>query len=331
MPTWSGILTEIRDLSLKLRQEGHKKRSPFDMVRRKYLRALAQKTQKDTILYASKCTQPDPAVFPGAIVITDEDLQGLMEVVHKLKGPRLDLILHSPGGRLEAAEAFVTYLRSKFEHIRVIVPQIAMSAATMISCAADVIMLGKHSFLGPIDPQIPIDSPLGPRMVPAQAVKDQFERAMSDCKEDPSALAAWTPMLRQYGPDLLVQCDHVIELSRELVGDWLGTFMFKNDERGKQKAAQIASWLADHSHFKTHGRHIPREQLEQHGLRIEHLEDDQELQDLVLSVFHASTHSFSGTTAVKIIENHLGKAFINLRAVLAEQPAVQKQGPKPLE
>jgi ClpP class serine protease len=28
----------------------------------------------------------------------------------------------------------------------------AMSAATMIACAADVIVMGKHSFLGPIDP-----------------------------------------------------------------------------------------------------------------------------------------------------------------------------------
>ena len=45
-------------------------------------------------------------------------------------------------------------------------------------------------------------------------------------------------------------------------------------------------------------------------MRVAHLEKDQKEQDLVLSVFHATTHTFVGTTAVKIIENHLGKAFI---------------------
>ncbi|GAH21951.1 unnamed protein product, partial [marine sediment metagenome] len=46
------------------------------------------------------------------------------------------------------------------------------------------------------------------------------------------------------------------------------------------------------------------------GLKIEDLEKDKKLQDLILSVFHSTTHTFEGTSAVKIIENHLGKAFI---------------------
>ncbi|GAI15319.1 unnamed protein product, partial [marine sediment metagenome] len=45
-------------------------------------------------------------------------------------------------------------------------------------------------------------------------------------------------------------------------------------------------------------------------LEIGNLEDDQDLQDLVLSVFHTTTHTFNATPAVKIIENHLGKAFV---------------------
>jgi len=149
-----------------------------------------------------------------------------MEVIHGLKGPKLDFILHSPGGSLEAAEALVLYLRSKFEHIRVIVPQMAMSAATMIACAGDVIILGKHFFLGPIDPQIIINTPLGQRMVPAQAILEQFEQAKSEC-QDPAKLGAWLPMLNQYGPDLLIQCENANKLSEELVQGWLETYMFK--------------------------------------------------------------------------------------------------------
>ena len=48
-------------------------------------------------------------------------------------------------------------------------------------------------------------------------------------------------------------------------------------------------------------------------LRIEYLEKDSQLQDLVLSVFHATTHTFSSTPAMKIIENQNGKAFIKIQ------------------
>ena len=317
MPTWSGILEELKNSQV----EGEPPQ--FDAVRRKYLTRIYEYTKREVILYASKWTQHDPNVSPDVVSIVDEDLQGIMEVIHSLTGPNLDLILHSPGGSLEAAEALVLYLRSKFKHIRVIVPQMAMSAATMIACAADGIVLGKHSYLGPIDPQIIINTPLGQRMVPAQAILEQFERAKSECR-DPAKLSAWLPMLNQYGPDLLVQCEHASELSENLVRSWLEEHMFKSRKDRKKKARDVARWLSDHGHFKSHGRHIPRKELEEKGLIIEHLEDDQTAQDLFLSVLHATTHTFNGTAAVKIIENHLGRAFIKqVRPVVIPMPVGQ--------
>lgn len=111
------------------------------------------------------------------------NIQAFMEVTHGLEGNELDLILHSPGGSPESAEAIVSYLRSRFSYIRVIVPQLAMSAATMIACAADEIVLGEHSFLGPTDPQILLPTSLGVRAVPAQVVLDQFDRAQRECAD----------------------------------------------------------------------------------------------------------------------------------------------------
>jgi hypothetical protein len=305
MPSWSGIL-----------EPG----SPpqFDAVRRKYLAALHAKTGRPIILHASKWTQPDPTVPPELLSIQDEDLQGIMEVIQGLAGGNLDLILHSPGGSLEAAEAVVSYLRSKFTHIRAVVPQLAMSAATMIACAADEILMGKHSFLGPIDPQIVINSPLGVRMVPTQAIEEQFDLAKKEC-QDPKNLGAWLPMLAQYGPDLLVQCKHVSKMARDLVEEWLTKYMFRRYSDPQLRAKTIADWLSDHSAFKSHGRHIPREELRNRGLEIRNLEDDQELQDLALSVFHATTHTFQGTASVKIIENHLGRAFVKLGRLMIVQ------------
>ncbi len=232
-----------------------------------------------------------------------------MEVSHGLKNQNLDLILHSPGGSPEAAEAIVSYLRSRFSNIRVIVPQLAMSAATMISCAANQIILGKHSSLGPTDPQIWVPTSLGVRATPAQAILDQFDLAKKECA-DPTKLPAWLPMLSQYGPDLLVQCESALDMSKELVRKWLESYMFSAIENRAEQAKSVSDWLADHVNFKSHARHIPREEVEKQKLSVVRLEEDQQFQDLVLSVFHATTHTFTGTPAVKIVENQNGRAFI---------------------
>ncbi len=301
MPTWGEILKELSASAAAGRPD-------FDGVRRKYLVELHRYTGRAVILYSTSFVDPKQAT-PDLISITDEDLQGLMEVVHGIDCERLDLILHSPGGSIEAAEALVKYLRSKFSDIRVIVPSLAMSAATMMACAANRIVMGKHSFLGPVDPQFVFATAMGQRMVSAQAIQEQFVKAQRDCV-DPTKLGSWIPMLAQYGPDILVKCENAGDLSKSLVKEWLSLYMFAADADKEEKASAIADWLATHNNFKTHSRHLGRDQLIEKKLVIDCLEDDDQLQDLVLSVFHATNHAFVGTPAVKIIENHAGHAYI---------------------
>lgn len=326
MGIWGDILLEIGATKVAPAQASSSV-SPQDLVRRKYLALAHQHTGRATILYATQWTQPSPGQpIPAEFtMLTNEDVQGFMEAVHDIDTDRLDLILHSPGGSPTAAEAVVKYLRTKFNHIRVIVPHMAMSAATMIACAADEIVMGAHSFLGPIDPQLPLNTSLGLRMVPAQAIIEQFEQAKEEC-QDIAKVRAWLPMLSQYGPDLLVSCQNASDLGEELVRQWLAAYMFRGDRDRKSKARAIAKWLATHSHFKSHGRPITREELQAKGVNIVPLERDQQAQHLYLSVFHAVSHTFTQTGAVKIIENHLGKAFIKVvqqRLVLAGQAPAQ--------
>lgn len=314
MPIWSEILTELASTQ----EQGNP--PDFDSVRRKYLAEMHRHTGRNIILYASGWLQK-PDVPPAPVSISDEDMQALMEVSQGLAGDQLDLILHSPGGSPEAAEAIVSYLRQRFTHIRVIVPQLAMSAATMISCAANEIVLGKHSFLGPTDPQLLLQTSLGIRAVPAQAVLDQFDRATRECA-DPAKLSAWLPMLGQYGPDLLVQCELALAMSKELVKTWLESYMFEGLDDCEERAQSVSDWLAGHDNFKSHSRHIPRDEAEKRRLVVYRLETDEVFQDLALSVFHATTHTFSGTPAVKIVESHTGRAFVKQHIVQA-MPAVQ--------
>jgi ClpP class serine protease len=169
MPSWGEIGREITTVDPAQLGSGT---SQFDVVRRKYLAQMHGLTGRATIVYATKWTMPNvgAVVPPDMLSITANDIHGFMEAVYGLTGPDLDLIIHSPGGSAEAAEAIVLYLRSKFDSLRVFVPHMAMSAATMLACAADQIVMGNHSFIGPIDPQLQLVTPLGARIVAAQAV-----------------------------------------------------------------------------------------------------------------------------------------------------------------
>ena len=323
MPTWGEILLELQS---NIRNNI----VPFDDIRKKYIARLHVKTKRNTIFYATAWTQTGkPITNQQVLSITDEDIQGLMEVVHGLQGESLDLILHSPGGSAEATEAIVCYLRKKFSDIRVIIPQAAMSAATMLACASNKIVMGKQSALGPIDPQMILQTQVGPQMIPAQAILDQFSLAKKQA-QDPKFLGVWLPILGQYGPALLIQCENALKLSHDLVYEWLQNYMFSTSHSKKKIAKNIAAYLSNHKNFQTHSRHIDRDHAKKIGLLIDDLESDQDFQDCVLSAFHAMTHTLSGTSAVKIIENHLGKAFIKTQQqVIIQQPPAPPSLPPP--
>lgn len=96
--------------------------------------------------------------------------------------------------------------------------------------------------------------------------------------------------------------------------------MFSALDNAKEKAEQIADFLGDYDSFKSHSRGIDREQLREIGLNITNLEDDNTLQDLVLSVHHSISHLMDKTPTTKIVENNLGKAWIRMTGIV--QPPV---------
>lgn len=313
MPTWGEILFELQQ-SAQLNNGN----PDFDGVRRKYLGQLHQLTGRNVILYYT-----DWLAGGGPMSsITLEDMQGMMEVCKDIHGP-LDLILHSPGGSAEAAASIVHYLRSRFDHIRAFVPLAAMSAGTMWALSADVIVMGAHSQLGPIDPQIFM--PQAGRYVPARAIVEQFERATEECKKDPSALGAWFPIIQQYGPSLLSECQDAELLSKTLVKDWLTKYMFAGRDDPAADADVVAEYFGDYSSHRSHALGIDRDTAIAKGLEIELLETDPALQDAVLSVHHATMHTLQGP-AVKLVENHLFRAFCKIQQPMIV-PGIQLQPP----
>jgi membrane-bound ClpP family serine protease len=304
VPSWDNVQSDIRAAG-----SGH------DVVRRKALAELAEYTGRNVILYYSGWLEKQNLINHGLPVdVNDSDKNGFMAVIHKLDRTKgLDLILHTPGGSVAATESLVDYLRAMFKtDVRAIVPQLAMSAGTMIALSAKSVVMGKHSSLGPIDPQI--------GGLAAHGVVEEFERAKSEIATNPSTIAVWQPIIAKYPPAFIGECQKAIDWANKIVGDWLETGMFANEDDPEAAATKVNEELADHALTLSHDRHISAEKAQELGINVEVLEDDQELQDRVLTVHHASSLTISETPAFKIIENQNGVSQISMVNVSVRTP-----------
>jgi ATP-dependent protease ClpP protease subunit len=313
VPNWQEVLREIQ-----IEQHAHNTvvaretaltRGAVDTVRRRYLAALNQKTKRNVIAYYSAFLSKSDVPCD----ITDEDKNGFMMAVHGLTRDQralgLDLILHTPGGSIAATESLVDYLRRIFgRNIRAIIPQMAMSAGTMVACSCSKILMARHANLGPIDPHL--------RNLPAHGVIAEFRKAAKEIKKDPSKAYVWQPIISQYPPAFLGQCINAIVWSNKFVRSQLKTVMFHGHPDAEAKAKTIVRKLSSSTRNRTHNRHIHFDECQEIGLDVSLIEDDQELQDLVLTVHHCFMHTLMNTDAFKIIENHLGAALVKRQQVM---------------
>ena len=330
MPALSEIWREIR---AEIR-EGED--DPFATVRRRHMLRLSQLTGNNVVVYATGFVQKPNS---GNVSIEDEDVHGFMDVLYKLDTEKgLDLIIHSAGGSVEAAEGIADYLHQHFAErkIRIIVPNLAMSAATMLACAGNSVVMGEHSSLGPIDPQFNVLNDEKSWPVPAYAILQEFKHlrrigpmfgaGWADAIAEgnsrkmalgflrqmwPRASAGWAgTVAMRYPLGLLNECRNMTKMCERLARNWLLRRMFRDDPHKMQKADKLARYLANHGHFQSHSRRISLAKAKEMKMEVERLEDDKDIQDAALSVFHALCLTFSHTPISKIIENHNGRRFI---------------------
>lgn len=295
MPSWDKVQGEIKAAG-----------SVHDVVRRRHLNHLHEVTGRNVIVYYSGWNEKAFLISQGltGAEVNDSDKNGFMATIHELdRSKGLDLLLHTPGGGIAATESLVHYLRSMFgDDVRVIVPQLAMSAGTMIALSAKSIVMGKHSSLGPIDPQI-----MG---MPAHGVVEEFNTAVTQIKADQANIAVWQPILAKYPPAFIGECQKAIVWAERMVKEWLVSGMFRGHADPDGAASAVIAELGSHALTLSHDRHIPADKAVGLGLTIEMLEDDPALQDAVLTVHHACIQTLAETPAFKIIENHNGVGFI---------------------
>ncbi|MCM1130046.1 MAG: hypothetical protein NC211_09280 [Alistipes senegalensis] len=294
MPRWNQILQNIQE------------NGSHDVLRKKILRKIAALTKRNVMLYYSGWLQkPNMGVNFG---IDDGDKNGFMACCPKKKDRTkgLDLILHTPGGSVDATESLIDYLYDLYQgDVRAFIPQLAMSGGTLIAVSCKEIVMGSHSSIGPVDPQI--------NGIAAQSYIAEFRKACKEVKEDPSVFSVWQTVIGKLPPGFITECQNAIDWSNEILTESLKRVMFKDcDEKVQiRKIENVLKLLGDQEVSKTHSRHITRKKAQEAGLKVVALEDDNALQDLILSLHHLMCLTFQQTTSVKIFANDMGSVYIN--------------------
>ena len=292
MYSWSELLEEVTKHESDASTGGIQF---LENTKRDLIRKLSQKTDRNTILYFSAFLHKQT----NKASINDTDINAFMECVHGLDQKKgLDLILHTPGGELAATEQIIYYLRSIFQgDIRAIIPQMAMSAGSMIAVSCREIIMGKQSCLGPFDPQL--------NGIPCQSAIKEFYQAAKDVAKNPASLGLWQVIISKLNPTFLTLCQQADELGMELTD----SILKHSNYTAKAKTA-IKKLFSKSAISKTHGRHINKEKCKAAGLNITDLEADQAIQDLVLGIHHCCMILGERSTVVKIVENNIGGCYL---------------------
>lgn len=98
-----------------------------------------------------------PGGILGALMmryIDLDDSERIMETIRAAGDKPIDLLIHTPGGLVLAAEQIARVLHAHKPGVTVFVPQYAMSGGTLLALAANHIVMDEHAMLGPIDPQL---------------------------------------------------------------------------------------------------------------------------------------------------------------------------------
>jgi hypothetical protein len=184
-------------------------------------------------------------------------------------------MLHTGGGDIDAAEKLVSLLRSWVGdgRLRVVVPDYAKSAGTLMAIGADSIVMSDTSELGPIDPQIVLADSNGNRV--AHSVRSyldayaEYAEALRANPDDPVA----QKMLSKLEPGTLKLFDAVHRRSQQLAEDQLKMGML----RDKGNYTSVAQKLIDTGHWLTHGKVIDRQAAESMELDVLYLSPTEEL------------------------------------------------------
>lgn len=232
--------------------------------RQAVIRTIQERTERRLICY----------VAGMAASIDRDDTVGFVDLLHNIvPGSNLDLLLHTPGGDIDAAEKLITMVRNTVGTgiLRVVVPDFAKSAGTLIALGADTIVMSETSELGPIDPQVTLRDGNGNLIMHSvQNYLDAYQDFAEILKRDPTNVPAGM-MMNKLDPATVKLFEAVRDRSRRFAEDQLKRGMFRNN---KGNSTKTAATLLDTKRWLSHGQMISWQDAVDPvlGLSVEHLD-----------------------------------------------------------
>jgi hypothetical protein len=182
---------------------------------------------------------------------------------------KLVVVLHTVGGSIEVTERLVDVLRHHYNEVAFLVPDVALSAGTILAMSGDAIMMDYFACLGPIDPQVERDG----KLVPALSYLEQYDRLVTKSQQG-ALTTAELALLTKLDLAELHSFEQARELTIDLLVEWLAKYKFKDWQQSQSRkvpvtqdmregrAREIAHSLNDHRRWRSHGRGIPMRVLQ---------------------------------------------------------------------
>ncbi len=259
------------------------------------------------IIYAGAMGKPIPD-----LPLSMDDYYVIFDMLKDIKTKKLDFYIETPGGSGAAAEEIVRFLRSKFDYIGFVVSGEAKSAGTIIVLSGNEILMTESGSLGPIDAQVRVGRSTISAYDYMEWVKEKRDQAEKQGKLNPFDAT----MVAQISPGELKGVNNSLEFAKDLVIDWLSRYKFKDwniteargikvsEKKKLERAAEIAHELTNHGKWRSHGRSIKIDDLEEIGLKITRVDDQIKLADIVYKIQTVLRLLFMSTSTYKLFATY---------------------------
>lgn len=205
---------------------------------------------------------------------------------------QINVLLHSPGGDGTIVEKMVEMCRAHLSggnrKLRVIVPNVAKSAATVLALGADEILMGYCSELGPIDPQVPIAVSGVTQIISAFAfveARDKLMASITDAINKKQPTVGLLQQLANLNIPFTDEMENQIGFAKKTATTLLEKYMLlpkiPDVNTRSQKASAIAEKLLSKQLFPVHGHYIDGTTAKALGLEVELLDKNDALWNLI--------------------------------------------------
>lgn len=237
-------------------------------LRQLLIRDIENLTERRLVVYfASR--------FQAEANINQRDCDRFVELLGDVNGDPCDLFIETPGGETDATEAMVRLVRSLVPDLRVIVPKAAKSNGTLLCLAADTIVMGPASELGPIEPSL--DG------IPVSVLMD--------------------PAIAQQNFPLHKLAHDAYEHSKGIAVELLHKGMMA--DRDPEFVHEVVEKLAGRNTYKSHGAVIDHKEASDLGLNVLYLPSEDDIWSRIWLLYCMYSHDAQRNNLLKIYESRV--------------------------